>query len=358
MSTIIAPVRAEDKRIRGCRAFRKTQRYTEHMKLPPLNAVRAFDAAARHLNLRHAAGDLFVTPGAISQQVRQLEEWLGVRLFDRRARGVELTEAGAQFHAVVARSLRQIAQAAERLRPERNTVTVSVLPSLGARWLVPRLEEFTRAHPQVQVRIDASLDLADFDSDGVDLAVRHVSVAPTDLESISICEELMYPVCSPAYFAAHVHRGRLAPQVRLLHEVSTRERFDYWERWLAQQGYDDIDAARGLYFSHEMLAADAAARGQGVTMLSHLLAADSIRRGELVLAASQSLATGKHFRLVWPPGAQREPARLFRDWLAGAFASAVADAARVLGPGGVSRSAASRAASTTPRPAPGAKRRR
>src|SRR5690606_36739805 len=136
---IIVPGRGPDKRVRGPRDIRKTQRYTELMKLPPLNAVRAFDAAARHLNLRHAAGDLFVTPGAISQQVRQLEQWLGVRLFDRRARGVELTEADRQFHEVVARSLRQIAQAAERLRPERNTLTVSLLPSLVARWLVPRL---------------------------------------------------------------------------------------------------------------------------------------------------------------------------------------------------------------------------
>lgn len=333
------------------------------MKLPPLNAVRAFDAAARHLNLRRAAGDLFVTPGAISQQVRQLEQWLGVRLFDRRARGVELTEAGVQFHAVVARSLRQIAQAAERLRPERNTVTVSVLPSLGARWLVPRLDEFTRAHPQVQVRIDASLELADFDSDGVDLAVRHVSVAPRDLESIDICGELMYPVCSPAYLAAHLRRGRLAPGVRLLHEVSSRERTDHWERWLAREGYDDIDPARGFYFSHEMLAADAAARGQGVAMLSHLLAADSVRRGELVLASTRPLDTGKRFLIVWPPGSLREPVRLFRDWLAGAFETAVTGAAAMLDPGAgarrrVSRPAATPAASTARRPARAAKRAR
>jgi LysR family glycine cleavage system transcriptional activator len=347
------------------------------MKLPPLNAVRAFDAAARHLNLRRAAGDLFVTPGAISQQVRQLEQWLGVRLFDRRARGVELTEAGVQFHAVVARSLRQVAQAAERLRPERNTVTVSVLPSLGTRWLVPRLDEFTRAHPQVQVRIDATLELADFDSDGVDLAVRHVSETPRDLESIPICDELMYPVCSPAYFAAHVRRGRLAPQVRLLHEVSSRERIDHWERWLQQEGYDDVDAARGLYFSHEMLAADAAARGQGVAMLGDLLAVDAIRRGELVLASSQPLATGKRFLMVWPPGAVREPVRQFRDWLAAAFAAAVEAAAGALRPdpragrraagtrpastapkAKLSRSGASPGASTTRRPSPAAKRRR
>lgn len=333
------------------------------MKLPPLNAVRAFDAAARHLNLRRAAGDLFVTPGAISQQVRQLEQWLGVRLFDRRARGVELTEAGLQFHAAVARSLRQIAQAAERLRPERNTVTVSVLPSLGARWLVPRLDEFTRAHPNLQVRIDASLELADFDSDGVDLAVRHVSTVPRDLESIDICGELMYPVCSPAYLAGHVRRGRLVPGVRLLHEVSSRERIDHWEQWLAREGCDDIDPARGLYFSHEMLAADAAARGQGVAMLSHLLAADSVRRGELVLASTRPLDTGKRFLIVWPPGTLREPVRLFRDWLASAFVTAVADAAATLDPGAgarrrVSRSAASPAASTARRPARAAKRAR
>lgn len=333
------------------------------MKLPPLNAVRAFDAAARHLNLRRAAGDLFVTPGAISQQVRQLEEWLGVRLFDRRARGVELTEAGVQFHAVVARSLRQIAQAAERLRPERNTVTISVLPSLGARWLVPRLDGFTRAHPLLQVRVDATLDLADFDSDGVDLALRHQAAAPSDLESIEICEELMYPVCSPDYRAAHVRRGRLAPDVRLLHEFPLRERTDHWDRWLEQEGYDDIDAAHGLYFSHEMLAMDAAMRGQGVAMLSHLLAADSIRRGELVLASPHPLATGKRFLIVWPPGGLREPVRLFRDWLAGAFAEAVASAAQLLEPAAgrhrpLSRSAASPAGSSARRPAPAAKRAR
>src|SRR5690606_38576671 len=110
-----------------------------------------------------AAGDLFVTPGAVSQQVRQLEDWLGVRLFERHARGVALTEAGAQFHAVVARSLRQIAQAAERVRPDANTVTVSVLPSLGARWLMPRLDAFTRANPAVQVRVDATTDVANFE---------------------------------------------------------------------------------------------------------------------------------------------------------------------------------------------------
>jgi LysR family glycine cleavage system transcriptional activator len=324
------------------------------VKLPPLNAVRAFDAAARHLNLRHAAGDLFVTPGAISQQVRQLEEWLGVRLFDRRARGVELTAAGAQFHAVVARALRQIGQAAERLRPDRNTVTVSVLPTLGARWLMPRLDAFTRANPQVQVRVDATLDLADFDSDGVDLALRHARTVPGELASIEICEETMVPVCSAAYLAAHLRRGRLTPDVRLLHEVWAREPNDYWMRWLGEQGYDDIDPARGLYFSHEMLAADAAARGQGIALISHLFAADLVRRGELVLAAHDPLVTGNRYLLVWPQGTLREPVRLFRDWLAGAFAEAVAAAKTTLQPPARKRPAVGRARVSRPAASPAA----
>jgi len=296
------------------------------MKLPPLNAVRAFDAAARHLNLRRAAGDLYVTPGAISQQVRQLEEWLGVRLFDRRARGVELTEAGAQFHAAVARALRQIAQAAERVRPDRNAVTVSALPSLGARWLVPRLDEFTRAYPLVQVRVDATIDLADFISDDVDLALRYMASIPGDLDAIEVCAERMYAVCSADYRREHVRAGRLQADARLLHEVWPRLRNDHWPTWLQQQGYDDIDPARGLYFSHEMLAADAAVRGQGVALLGQLLAADWIARGELVLASPQPLVTGNRYLVVTPPGVLREPVRLFRDWLVGAFEKATASA--------------------------------
>ncbi len=301
------------------------------MKLPPLNAVRAFDAAARHLNLRHAAADLFVTPGAVSQQIRQLEDWLGVRLFERQARGLALTEAGQQFHATVGRALKSIAQAAERVQPDHNTVTISVLPTIAARWLMPRLDSFTRRYPLVQVRVDANIALAQFDGDGVDLAIRHASVAPAGLESRPLCREAMYPVCSPAYRDAHVRDGRLLPDVRLLHETWPRASGEYWLRWLDEQRYQHIDAARGLYFSHEMLAADAAARGQGVALTNQLLTADALARGELVVAVPQPLVTGKSYLLVWPERSLRESVRGFRDWLVEAFADAVREAGQVLG---------------------------
>ncbi|RIK99263.1 MAG: LysR family transcriptional regulator [Burkholderiales bacterium] len=303
------------------------------MKLPPLNAVRAFDAAARRLNLRQAAGDLYVTPGAVSQQVRQLEEWLGVRLFERRARGVALTAAGIEFHAAVARALRQIGQAAERVRPERNAVTVSMLPTLGARWLMPRLDAFTRAHPSVQVSVAATDDVADFEADGVDLAVRCASIEPRGLASIEICAEAVYPVCSAAYRAAHVRRGRLSAGARLLHEVCARQSSRNWARWLEEQGYEDFDAERGLYFSHEMLAADAAASGQGIALLSQLVAADALRAGRLALASPRPLVTGQRYWIVWPPGELREPVRIFRDWLSAAFAQAVDEAREILAAG-------------------------
>ncbi|MGD9944055.1 MAG: LysR substrate-binding domain-containing protein [Burkholderiaceae bacterium] len=301
------------------------------MKLPPLNAVRAFDAAARHQNLRHAAADLFVTPGAVSQQIRQLEDWLGVRLFERQPRGLALTEAGQLFHAAVSRALRTIAQAAERVRPDHNTVTISVLPTIAARWLMPRLDSFTRRYPLVDVRVDANIALAQFDGDGVDLAIRHAADPPAGLASRRLCRESMYPVCSPVYRDAHVRDGRLQSDVRLLHEIWPRASGEYWLRWLDEQDYQDIDAARGLYFSHEMLAADAAARGQGVALTNQLLTADAVARDELVVAVPQPLLTGKSYLLVWPDRPLRESVRCFRDWLIEAFAEAVDAAERVLG---------------------------
>jgi LysR family glycine cleavage system transcriptional activator len=208
-----------------------------------------------------------------------------------------------------------------------------MLPTLGARWLMPRLDAFTRAHPSVQVSVAATDDVADFEADGVDLAVRCASIEPRGLASIEICAEAVYPVCSAAYRAAHVRRGRLSAGARLLHEVCARQSSRNWARWLEEQGYEDFDAERGLYFSHEMLAADAAASGQGIALLSQLVAADALRAGRLALASPRPLVTGQRYWIVWPPGELREPVRIFRDWLSAAFAQAVDEAREILAAG-------------------------
>ena len=293
------------------------------MRLPPLNAVRAFEACARHRSFRLAAEELHVTPGAVSQQVKLLEQWLGARLFDRLPTGVALTDAGVQLQQAASRSLRTLAQAVERVRPGGNVVRVSVLPSVASRWLLPRLDRFTRLHPAVQVQIDATIAVADFDHDAADLAIRHTSHDPAGMGWHELVRERLYPVCTPAYARRHVRAGRILPSARLLHETwATAGVADYWPRWLAERGQDDLDASRGLFFSHEMLAHEAAMSGQGVALANPFLLQDELAGGALRIAVRAPLVTGKRYLVVWGPAerALREPVRQFRDWLVASFA--------------------------------------
>ena len=293
------------------------------MKLPPLNAVRAFEAVARHRSFRIAAEELFVTPGAVSQQVRLLEQWLGTRVFERRSTGIVLTQAGEQLQATATRSLRALAQTAERLRPGGSVVRISALPSFAARWLVPRLDQFTRLHPAVQVQIEASVALADFECDATDLAIRYMDLDPSGLEWRELAHERLYPVCSRPYARMHVRAGRIQPTARLLHETFSSVVSDYWSRWLAEQRCDDIDASRGLFFSHEMLTHDAALSGQGIALANPFLIEPELSAGRLTIAVDAPLITGKRYLVVWGPAGRtlREPARQFRDWLIDAFAA-------------------------------------
>lgn len=304
------------------------------MKLPPLNAVRAFEAVARHRSFRIAAEELFVTPGAVSQQVRALEDWLGARVFDRHPGGIVLTEAGAQLHQTATRALRALAQTAERLRPGGNVVRVSALPSFASRWLVPRLAQFTQSQPTVQVQIEATVAVADFERDSTDLAVRYTGADPVGLDWHELARERLLPVCTPAYARVHLRSGRLLPSARLLHETSALALHDYWPRWLAEQQYDDIDASRGLFFSHEMLAHDAALSGQGIALANPFLIEPELTAGELTIAVDTPLITGRRYLVVWGPAGRllREPARQFRDWLLDAFAATDAALAALSAP--------------------------
>ncbi len=236
------------------------------MKLPPLNSVRAFEAAARLSSMRDAAAELFVTPGAISQHVRTLEGYLEVALFERSARAIRLTEAGQAFQSAVTRHLRGIAHAAEQLRPGEQRIAVTVAPDFASRWLMPRLRSFASLHPKVEVRVDASFDFADFDRDPFDLAIRTGREVPPQLNSEPLLRQTMRPYCSPDYFA-RVFKGRskaaVWPHARLLHE---NRPYDMWTPWFAMRGLAEPNAEVGLYFSHGTLAILAAIEGEGVTL--------------------------------------------------------------------------------------------
>ncbi len=286
------------------------------MRLPPLNAVRAFDAVARLGSVRAAADELAVTPAAVSQQLRVLEAHLGIALTQRHGRGLVLTDSGRTWHGEIARHLRAIALAAERVRPGRRVVQVTVVQSFGSRWLMPRLQKFTAREPEIEVRIDASPVLADLTRDPFDLAIREGRGVYPEAESVRLFALEFHPVASPAVARALRRRdGSIDwPRARLLHEVS----YDYWPDWTAMAGVIDVDVARGLFFSHTMLALDAAIEGQGVALAPTPLAERELQRGVLEVVDPRRFVPGTGIYLAWPRRGLRTlspAATAFRDWV-------------------------------------------
>ena len=286
------------------------------MRLPPLNAVRAFDAVARLGSVRAAAEELAVTPAAVSQQLRVLEAHLGIALTQRRGRGLVLTDPGRSWHGEVARHLRAIAAAAERLRPGRRVVQVTVVQSFGSRWLLPRLPAFTAREPAIEVRIDASPVLADFARDPFDLAIREGRGAYPDAETVRLFALEFFPVAAPPVARALRRRdGTLDwSRARLLHELT----YDYWPDWIAAAGLAEVDVARGLFFSHTMLALDAASDGQGIALAPPCMAERELARGTLTVVDPRGYAPGTGIWLAWPRRGLRTlspAATAFRDWV-------------------------------------------
>jgi LysR family transcriptional regulator, glycine cleavage system transcriptional activator len=293
----------------------------------PLTAVRAFCAAAEHLSFKDAAQSMHVTPGAISQQVKQLEEWFGLKLFVRKVRGVSLTDAGQQFFAASQKALRQLSQAAQAIRPEEKVVRLTTVPSLAARWMVPRLAVFSKLYPQIEVSIDASIELADLDSGAYDLAIRALSSAPSDLHAVKLFDEIWWPVCSPSYKKLHIKGGMIQQEARLLHEINNIRTKELWQEWqLAYQSPSEALNPRslerkGAYFSHEMLAYQAAIQGQGIALANRPLIEGELASRSLVIALNKPLNLGRTYYLMWSKKGERQnhpkgSIQLFRRWIA------------------------------------------
>jgi len=285
------------------------------VRLPPLNAVRAFDAVARLGSVRAAADELAVTPAAVSQQLRVLEAHLGLALTQREGRGLTLTDSGRTWHGEIARHLRAIALAAERVRPGRRVVQVTVVQSFGSRWLMPRLTKFTAREPEIEVRIDASPVLADFARDPFDLAIRE-GRGNYDTEVARLFELSFYPVASPQVARRMRRRNGTLDwsRARLLHEVT----YDYWPDWIQMADVADVDVARGLFFSHTMLALDAAIEGQGVALAPPPLAERELAGGALEIIDMRAFVPGTGIYLCWPRRQLRSlsnAAAAFRDWV-------------------------------------------
>ncbi|MDN6886060.1 transcriptional regulator GcvA [Variovorax sp. CAN2819] len=300
----------------------------EH-QLPPLNALRAYEAAARHLSVKNAADELCVTPGAVSQLVKTLELHLGVQLFRRVNRGIFLTEAGQAYLPPVRSAFRQISDATQKLAvpAENGLLTVSTSPFFASAWLVPRLKSFQKAHPDIDLQVQASNALADFSRDGVDVAIRHGTGQYPGLVSHCVLTVEVVPVAAPSLLA---EQGKPAKPADLLRwpRVNDAQRKG-WRLWFAAQGVADAGPVRGPSFDDAGLLLGAVQTGQGVGLLPAALVASDVAEGRLVRLFKASLLDGFAYHLVYPPASHDRPkVAAFRSWLAEAMADGGLAAAR------------------------------
>jgi LysR family glycine cleavage system transcriptional activator len=284
-------------------------------RLPPLNALPSFEATARHLSFSRAADELHVTHGAVSRAVRHLEDHLGVQLLVRASRSVRLTPVGASFATEVRQALEQLATATSAASGRTTAVvSVSTIDSFAARWLMPRLARFRQRHGDVDVRVATSERLADFVSDGIDVAIRCGGGRYPGLSVELLMTEDHFPVCSPALLEGR-HPLRAAADLArhtLLHDVFTVD----WAIWLRSAGIDTIDPRSGPTFLSSDHAIQAAVRGEGVTLGRSALVADELAAGRLVRPFELSLPASFAYYVVCPrPALQRPGVRAFRDWL-------------------------------------------
>ncbi len=291
-------------------------------RLPPLIALRVFEAAARRLSFRKAAEELFVTPGAVSQQIRLLEDHVGVALFHREGRRVSLTEAGAAALPALRAGFAQLGEAARLMRQplRRSRVTVSVAPSFAAKWLLPRLDQFSLAHPDIDVWVSADMAPVDFSVADVDIAIRYGPGRYEGVASERLLEESVLVVCSPVLMEAAPIRapGDLAHHA-LLHDIGAEAdpSCPDWSMWLKAHGAGGVDAARGPRFNQSSLVIEAAVAGRGVALAKRAIAEADLNAGRLVAPlAGSSAPTAFAYHLVWPRTRDFTPAQhTFVTWL-------------------------------------------
>lgn len=285
-------------------------------RLPPLNALRAFEAAARHLSFKEAGRELFVTRGAVSQQVKALEAELGVRLFHRMTRQIALSEEGQALLPKVRQAFQLISSATEALRPEQRdtNLTISTFPSFAAKWLVPRLGSFTERHPKIDVRISATHEVVEFGRNAVDLAIRHGQSPSPGLHNDLLIHADIFPVCSPKL----LDQGpplREPADLRHHHLIHNR-RAEEWNLWLQAHDVEGIDLTHGTRFSEDFLVLEAAINGQGIAISRDPLADADLASGRLIRPFLQATPNLFSYYLVCPPERANLPKiALFREWI-------------------------------------------
>jgi LysR family glycine cleavage system transcriptional activator len=282
--------------------------------IPPMQALRAFEATARAQSLTRAAEALHLTHGAISHQIKGLEADLGVRLIERIGRGIRLTDAGARFASRVRGALAEITdavrEASERANPRH--LAVSVLPSFAARWLLPRIGHFIARHPDIDLDVSAAHLLADFQRDNIDVAIRWGFGDWPGLVAVHLLDDVYFPVCSPQYAKGRRprHPADLAEHTLL------RADDDMWKAWFGAAGLDLPEPTRGTAFNDSAMMLHAAADGQGIALARSSLIGNDLRNGILVRLFDVVYRSPRRYFLVYPPrAAGSAKVALFQQWL-------------------------------------------
>lgn len=285
-------------------------------KLPPLNSLPCFEAAARLLNFSKAAEELNVTPGAVSRAIKHLEDQLNVLLFERGTRSVRLTTVGEPYARAVRDMLEQlaVATASATARSSESTLNVSTSDGFAGRWLVPRLYRFHRAHGGIDVRVSTTGQLTNFLGDGIDIAIRYGRGSYPGLASEFLADEEVFPVCSPKLLKGS-HPLRKPEDLK--HHTLIRDTYPIdWATWLSSADVKGVNPHKGLTFDSYSFAVEAAAQGEGVVLGRTMLVAADLAAGRLVRPFKHTLKAVSSFYVVYPPEAlRRRKVRIFRDWL-------------------------------------------
>jgi len=294
--------------------------------LPPLDLLRGFEAAARHLSFTRAATELFLTQSAVSRQIQSLEEFLGVALFERRHKALVLTEAGQSYYRGVAGALDQLREATRKLRERRSrsVLTVTTTVSFASLWLVPRIVRFRKEQPNVDVRITATADVVDIDREGIDLAIRDVATANAPAGAVFLVGEQLAAVCSPAYLreAKRAKRPLSRPaDVRhhvllVFHDPHGRAAWLSWPRWLEANGIQELTPAATLAFDQYDQVIQAALLGQGIALGRGTLVDQYIREKKVVALFGGLQRVPRGFHAIFARNAQQRPEVMqFVAWL-------------------------------------------
>jgi DNA-binding transcriptional LysR family regulator len=293
--------------------------------LPPLDFLKGFESAARHLSFTKAAAELFLTQSAVSRQIQALEEFIGVALFERRHKALTLTEQGQAYYRTVAPMLEELREATRKLRESRtgHVLTVTTTVSFASLWLVPRLARWRKEHPAVDVRITATHEVVDMDREGIDLAIRDCPLSAAPEGAVHLVGEHLAAMCSPAYAREAKRDKRLLTKPQdlrhhLLLTLHDRGRWPWlsWAAWLEAMGVEDLTPASTLSFDQYDQVMQAAIHGQGVALGRMTIASQLIRDKKLVVLFGRKQQLARGFHAVFAKGARERPeVREFVEWL-------------------------------------------